>query len=238
MCFYVRIVLPPSSFLHFVTFVLNKLSFGPETVLFLKTTSSIYSLDDGILNHWLCAVFIPESKARGEAGGVGSKFLLNTCYVPGTKLFVRGLKMEPDTALAGHSGSQSSPRAHNIENIIAEGSTQPADTGGRSNNQFFWDVQGNFSGGGNSILNLLIQNEKEGVSWVIQRLRLHASTAGGMSLIPSWGTKILHASEQLSNFSVRKACAPQPRAHMLQLRLDAAQKKKKKKNHEKKDKAE
>ena len=76
MCFYVRIVLPPSSFLHFVTFVLNKLSFGSETVLFLKTTSSIYNLDDGIVNHWLCAVFIPESKARGEAGGVGIKFLL------------------------------------------------------------------------------------------------------------------------------------------------------------------
>ena len=96
---------------------------------------------------------------------------------------------------------------------MAEGSTQPVDTGGRSNNQFFWDVQGNFSGGGNSILNL--QNEKERISWVIQRLRHHVSTAGGMSLIPSQGTKILHASEQLSNFSVRKACAPQllsPRA--------------------------
>ena len=146
--------------------------------------------------------------------------------MPGTELIVRGLKMEPDTALAGHSGSQSSPQAHNIENIMAEGSTQPVDTGGRSNNQFFWDVQGNFSGGGNSILNL--QNEKEGISWVIQRLRLHVSTAGGMSLIPSRGTKILHASEQLSNFSVRKACAPQLRAHMLQLRLDAAKKKKKK----------
>ena len=105
MCFYVRIVLPPSSFLHFVTFVLNKLSFGSETVLFLKTTSSIYNLDDGIVNHWLCAVFIPESKARGEAGGVESKFLLDTCYVPGTELIVRGLKMEPDTALAGHSES-------------------------------------------------------------------------------------------------------------------------------------
>ena len=126
-------------------------------------------------------MFILESNARGEAGGVGSKFLLDTCYVPGTELVVRGSKMEPDTALAGHSGSQSSPRAHNIDNIMAEGSTQPADTGGRSNNQFFWDVQGSFTGGGNNILNLLIQNEKEGISQVIQRLRLHASTAGGMS---------------------------------------------------------
>ena len=28
---------------------------------------------------------------------------------------------------------------------------------------------------------------------VIQWLRLHTSTAGGMGLIPDWGTKILHA---------------------------------------------
>ena len=40
--------------------------------------------------------------------------------MPGTELIVRGLKMEPDTALAGHSGSQSSPQAHNIENIRCE----------------------------------------------------------------------------------------------------------------------
>ena len=139
-----------------------------------------------------------ESKARGEAGGVGSKFLLDTCRVPGTELVVRGLKTEPDTGLAGHSGSRSSPRAHNTENIMAEGSIQPADTGGRSDNQVFWDAQGSFSGGGNNILNLPIQNEKEGISLMIQWLRLHASTAGGMSSIPSWGTQILHAPEQLS----------------------------------------
>ena len=28
---------------------------------------------------------------------------------------------------------------------------------------------------------------------MIKRLRLHASTAGGLSLIPGWGTKIPHA---------------------------------------------
>ena len=55
MCFYVRIVvLSPSSFLHLVTFVLNKLSFGPESILFLKMRASIYSLNDGIVN--LCDI--------------------------------------------------------------------------------------------------------------------------------------------------------------------------------------
>ena len=29
---------------------------------------------------------------------------------------------------------------------------------------------------------------------MIQWLRLHASNAGGMDLIPAWGTKILHAT--------------------------------------------
>lgn len=50
MCFYVGIVLPPSFFLHHVIFVLNKLYFGPQTILFLKMRPSIYSLDNGVVN--------------------------------------------------------------------------------------------------------------------------------------------------------------------------------------------
>ena len=33
-----------------------------------------------------------------------------------------------------------------------------------------------------------------GTSLAVQWLRFHASTAGGMGLIPGWGTKILHAA--------------------------------------------
>ena len=35
----------------------------------------------------------------------------------------------------------------------------------------------------------------DGTSLVIQWLRLYASTAGGMGLIPGWGTKIPHAMQ-------------------------------------------
>lgn len=62
MCFYVGIVLPPSFFLHLVTFVLNKLPFSPQIILFLKRRPSIYSPNNGAVN--LCVVFIPESKAN------------------------------------------------------------------------------------------------------------------------------------------------------------------------------
>ena len=34
-----------------------------------------------------------------------------------------------------------------------------------------------------------------GTSLVVQWLRLHASTTGGMGLIPGWGTKIPHAMQ-------------------------------------------
>ena len=33
-----------------------------------------------------------------------------------------------------------------------------------------------------------------GTSLVVQRLRLHASNAGGVGSIPGWGTKIPHAA--------------------------------------------
>ena len=35
----------------------------------------------------------------------------------------------------------------------------------------------------------------QGTSLVVQWLRLCASIAGGMGLIPGWGTKILHATQ-------------------------------------------
>ena len=41
---------------------------------------------------------------------------------------------------------------------------------------------------------LWFRTEKVGTSLAVQRLRLCASTAGGMSQVPGWGTKILHAS--------------------------------------------
>lgn len=97
MCFYVRIVvLPPSSFLHLVTVVLNKLSFGPESILFLKMRASIYSLDGGIvklcdIDSVVCLFWNP--KPGVEVGGIGSKLLLDTYCVPGTELVVRELKM-------------------------------------------------------------------------------------------------------------------------------------------------
>ena len=34
----------------------------------------------------------------------------------------------------------------------------------------------------------------QGTSLAIQLLRFHASTTGGVGLIPGWGTKIPHAS--------------------------------------------
>ena len=42
---------------------------------------------------------------------------------------------------------------------------------------------------------VLCQEETGGASLVVQRLRLCASTAGGMGSIPDWGTKIPHASQ-------------------------------------------
>ena len=33
-----------------------------------------------------------------------------------------------------------------------------------------------------------------GISLVVQWLRIQASTAGGMDLLPGWGTKIVHAT--------------------------------------------
>ena len=50
------------------------------------------------------------------------------------------------------------------------------------------------------------KNEYVGTSLVVQWLRFHASNAGGMGLIPDWGTKIPHAmqcAQQLQKISNR-----------------------------------
>ena len=47
--------------------------------------------------------------------------------------------------------------------------------------------------GGPKINVTYLTSDVDGTSLVIQWVRLYASTAGGMGLIPGWGTKIPHA---------------------------------------------
>ena len=53
------------------------------------------------------------------------------------------------------------------------------------------------------------------------------SSIGDTGLLPGLGTKILYVSEQLwsPSTTMREACTPQQRAHILQLRPDAAKEK-------------
>lgn len=80
MCFYVGIVLPPSFFLYLVTFVLNKLSFSPQIILFLKSRPSIHSVNNGTVNLTpltLCCVYSGIQRPR-EVGSIGSEFRWTT----------------------------------------------------------------------------------------------------------------------------------------------------------------
>ena len=43
-----------------------------------------------------------------------------------------------------------------------------------------------------------------GISPAAQRLRLHSSSAGSTGSIPGWGTKILHAAEQIQMLKRKK----------------------------------
>ena len=49
--------------------------------------------------------------------------------------------------------------------------------------------------GGPKINVTYLTSDVDGTSLVIQWVRLYASTAGGMGLIPGWGTKIPHAMQ-------------------------------------------
>ena len=40
----------------------------------------------------------------------------------------------------------------------------------------------------------------EGISWVVQWLRLQAPNEGDMDSTPGWGTEIVHATWQKENF--------------------------------------
>ena len=50
----------------------------------------------------------------------------------------------------------------------------------------------------------LLKNENYGTVLVVQWLRLHPSTAGGMDNIHGWGTKILHAMWDIQNVKKRE----------------------------------
>lgn len=79
MCFYVGIVLPPSFFLHLVTFVLNKLSFSPQIIL-LKSRPSIHSVNNGTVDLMpltLCCVY-SGIQSPLEVGSIGSEFRWTT----------------------------------------------------------------------------------------------------------------------------------------------------------------
>ena len=60
---------------------------------------------------------------------------------------------------------------------------------------------------------------KIGTSLVVQWLRLHASTAGGMDLIPGWRVKIPHATGQLSLHATTTEHTLSPQSHYFPLRF-------------------
>ena len=47
-----------------------------------------------------------------------------------------------------------------------------------------------------------LNNYTLGTSLVVQQLRIHTSNAGGVGLIPGWGTKAPRAMEQLSMHAI------------------------------------